>query len=86
MQCGALLQLIKGRRWSLEWWKHSYQREREWEEMGLQLLPHYTMGGSDRRPSLHSMVQDFLEENQTRRSVSVYWELICISAELDYAT
>jgi len=61
-------------------------REREWEEMGLQLLLHYTMAGSNWRPSRHSMVQNFLEESQTRRSVSVYWELIYISVELAYAT
>lgn len=86
MQCGALLQLIKGRRWNLEWWKHSYQREREWEEMGLWLLLRYTMGGSNWRPSLRSMIQNFLEESQTRRLVLVCWELIYISLELDYAT
>lgn len=85
-QCGALLQLIKGRRWSLEWWKHSYQRKLEWEEMGLQLLLHYTMGGSNWRPSLQSMVQNFLEESQATVSVSVYWELIYISIELGHAT
>lgn len=79
MQCGAFLPLVEGRRQ----WKCSHESECEWEEMGLQLLLHYTVGGSNWRPRLLFVNQNFLEECQNRRSFSVYQELFtCLQSEI----